>query len=248
MLTEGVKKLNPKKGAEEFFEEEISLKEIFSVIRKRIKIILIVAVIAVIISAVFTFAVLKPEYESNTTLMVGTPVHRVAVGEADQITYQEVQTNRLLVSTYGEIAKSRSVLDNVIKSLNLETGTAELREKINVSLVKDTEIIRISVTDNDPKMAAEIANVLAEAFSQQVVKIMNIENIKVIDEAVEPTSPVRPRHKLNLSIGLVLGVIISVFAAFILEFFDTSIKSPEDVAKYLDLPVIGTIPYVQKEG
>jgi capsular polysaccharide biosynthesis protein len=235
-------------GAEEFIEEEISLKELFAVICKRVKMILAITIIAVIASAVFTFAVLKPEYESNTTLMVGKPVHKISVDQTDQISYQEIQTNRLLVSTYGEIAKSRSVLDSVIKTLKLDIDTACLRGKINVSLVKDTEIIRISVTDNDPEKAATIANELAQAFAKQVVKIMNVENIQVIDEAIQPQSPVKPRPVLNISVAFVLGLIVGIFAAFIMEFFDTSIKSPEDVAKYLDLPVIGTIPYVQKEG
>lgn len=235
-------------GVEEFIEEEISLHELLLVIRKRGKMILAITVIAVIISAVITFAVLKPEYEANTTLMVGKPVHKISVDETDQISYQEVQTNRLLVSTYGEIAKSRSVLDSVIKNLKLDTDTASLRGKIDVSLVKDTEIIRISVTDNDPEMAAIIANELAQAFAKQVVKIMNVENIQVIDEAVQPEIPVKPRPKLNISIAFVLGLFIGIAAAFVMEFLDTSIKSPEDVAKYLDLPVIGTIPYVHEEG
>jgi capsular polysaccharide biosynthesis protein len=232
----------------EGFEEEISLKEIFTVLKKRLKVIIAITLISTIISAIVTFFILKPEYESKTTLMVGKPVHKIAVDPEAQITYQEIQTNRMLVSTYGELAKSRTVLENVIRNLDLDITSEQLKDKIDVSLVKDTEIIQISVTDQDPKRAAQIANELAKSFSDQVKKTMNVENIQVIDKAVVNENPVKPRHKLNIAIAFVLGLMIGVFTSFVLEYFDTSIKTPEDVSKYLDLPVIGSIPYVEKEG
>ena len=232
---------------QEIYDDEFSLKEWLDLIKKRAKVILAIIIIFVLVAASVTFFVLKPEYESNTTLMVGKPVHKVAVNPDEQITYQEIQTNRLLVSTYGEIAKSRLVLDQVIKNLKLDATSSSLRNKINVSLVKNTEIIQISVTDQDPERAAIIANELAMAFSDQIAKIMNVENIKIIDKAIPSHHPVKPNRKLNIAISLILGVMVGVFVAFILEFLDTSIKTPDDVTKYLALPVIGTIPYVEGE-
>lgn len=229
-----------------FDEEEISLREIFEVLKKRLKIIVAVILIAVLTTSVVTFVVIKPIFESNTTIMVGKPKNRV-VDPNNPITYQEVQTNRLLVSTYGEIAKSRSVLEEVIKNMNLAMTSDELRDKVDVSLVKDTEIIQIKVQDHDPVVAASLANAIAQAFSKQVIRIMNVENVQVVDEAIPGTSPVRPRPMLNIAISLVLGLMMGVFLAFVLEFFDTSIKTPEDVARYLGLPVIGSIPY-KEEG
>lgn len=227
--------------------DEISLKEILNVIKKRIKVILTITIIFVLTASMLTFFVLKPEYESNTTLMVGKPIHKIAVKPEEEITYQEIQTNRLLVSTYGEIAKSRKVLDQVIENLKLDITSEQLRKKISVSLVKDTEIIQISVTDQDPKMAATIANELATAFSDQVAKIMNVENIQIIDKAIPQYKPIKPKPKLNIAISLVLGMMVGVFLAFVLEFFDTSIKTPDDVTKHLALPVIGIIPYIEGE-
>ena len=178
--------------------------------------------------------------------MVGKPRNRI-VDENNPITYQEIQTNRLLVSTYREIAKSRTVLEEVIKDLNLDISIGQLREKVDVSLVKDTEIIQIKVQDHDPETAANLANTIASAFSKQVIKIMNVENVQVLDEAIPQLSPVKPKKTMNIAISLVLGAMLGIFVAFILEFLDTSIKTPEDVEKYLGLPVIGTIPYL-KEG
>ena len=229
----------------ETLEEEISLREIFAILKNRAKIIAAVMLLSVLASSVYTFFIKKPVYEAYTTLMVVRPAQKIQ-DPTSQITYQEIQTNRLLVSTYGEIAKSRSVLDEVIKNLNLNTTFESLRSRIQVNLVKDTEIIEIRVKDTDPEMAATIANETARCFSRQVMRIMNVENVEVIDEAIPIYKKVEPKPALNLSLSMILGLMVGVFLAFVLEFMDTSIKTPEDVAKYLGLPVIGTIPYVEK--
>lgn len=227
-------------------EEEISLKQIIEILQKRLKIIAIITLIAVISSAAISFFVLKPVYESNTTIMVGKPKNKV-IDPNNPVTYQEVQTNRLLVSTYGEIAKSRSVLEQVIKDLRLDIPSDKLKGKVNVSLVKDTEIIQIKVSDQDPQMAATLANAIADAFSKEVIRIMNVENVQVIDEAIPVQTPVKPKKMLNIAIAFILGLMVGVFIAFVLEFLDTSIHSPEDVAKYIGLPVIGSIPVMKEE-
>jgi len=239
--------LNENMVQEQFVEEEISLTEIIQTLKKRMKLILIITLISMAITALITFFILSPQYESSITLMVGKPTAKMSLDPENAITYQEIQTNRMLVSTYGEIAKSRSVLSQVIKELKLDLTTESLRGKIDVSLVKDTELIRIAVTDEDPEKAATIANNLALCFGEKVVDVMNIENMQVIDKAVPVFRPVSPRPKLNMAISLVLGLMIGIFAAFLMEFLDTSIKTPEDVAKFLDLPVIGSIPYIDEK-
>ena len=164
-------------------DEEISLKQIFEILRKRAWIIVAITLTAIFITTSINFFLIKPVYESNTTIMVGKPRNRI-VDENNPITYQEIQTNRLLVSTYREIAKSRTVLEEVIKHSGLDISIGQLREKVDVSLVKDTEIIQIKVQDHDPETAANLANTIASAFSKQVIRIMNVENVQVLDEAI----------------------------------------------------------------
>jgi len=197
-------------------DEEISLKQIFEILRKRAWIIVAITLTAIFIATIINFFLIKPVYESNTTIMVGKPRNRI-VDENNPITYQEIQTNRLLVSTYREIAKSRTVLEEVIKDLNLDISIGQLREKVDVSLVKDTEIIQIKVQDHDPETAANLANTIASAFSKQVIRIMNVENVQVLDEAIPQFSPVKPKKTMNIAISLVLGAMLGIFVAFILE-------------------------------
>lgn len=220
--------------------EEIELRELFYIVWKRIWIILLITVLCLVTSGIVSFFVLEDEYSTSTTLMVGKPKDY-----NEDMNYQDILLNQKLVSTYSEIAKSRIVLNEVVETLELEMSSGALSGKINVSLVRDTEIIKISVNDNDPELAARIANVTASIFKKHVSRIMKIDNVQVIDKAVVPVSPVKPRPMLNIAIAGVLGGMLSVFIVFILEYLDNTIKTPEEVEKYLELPVIGMIPHTE---
>ncbi|WP_352418244.1 Wzz/FepE/Etk N-terminal domain-containing protein [Proteiniborus sp.] len=220
--------------------EEIELRELFYVIWRRLWIIVLITVLSVAASGVVSYFVLDSEYETFTTLMLSKPTS--GVGTNETIQYNDVLLNQKLVSTYGEIAKSRVVSNEVISNLGLSLTPEQLRNKVNVSLVKDTEIIKIVVNDNDPELAARIANETAKVFNKNVVSMMKIENVQVIDKAEVPINPVKPRPIFNMAIAGILGVIISVFLVFVLEYMDNTIKTPSDVERYLDLPVIGMIP------
>ncbi|QAT62022.1 hypothetical protein EQM13_10700 [Acidilutibacter cellobiosedens] len=221
-------------------EEEISLREYFFVLIKRLWLILLLTVICIGASGIISFYVLKPEYQTFTTLMVGRPKDYQNTNQ--QLDYNEIMVNQQLVTTYGELVKSRVVADDVIRDLKLDIPFDDFKDKVNVNLVKDTEIIKIEVTDGDPELAAAIANKTAEVFMDKVKDIMNIENVQIIDRAQVTDKPVKPRPFLNMAIAGVLGLMAGIFLAFILEYFDNTIKTQEDVQKYLGLSVIGTIP------
>jgi capsular polysaccharide biosynthesis protein len=221
-------------------EEEISLREYFFVLIKRLWLILLLTVMCIGASGIISFYVLKPEYQTFTTLMVGRPKDYQNTNQ--QLDYNEIMVNQQLVTTYGELVKSRVVADDVIRDLKLDIPFDEFKDKVNVNLVKDTEIIKIEVTDGDPELAAAIANKTAEVFMDKVKDIMNIENVQIIDRAQVTDKPVKPRPFLNMAIAGVLGLMAGIFLAFILEYFDNTIKTQEDVQKYLGLSVIGTIP------
>ncbi len=222
--------------------EEISLREIYYILKKRMGMIIILLILSLAASAVVSFYVLDKQYQANTTLMVGRPKDYVT---ENKLEYNDLLLNQRLVSTYGELIKTRTVADRVIENMGLSLTYSQLREKLNVSLVKDTEIISISVMDTDPALAADIANETAAVFMETVQEIMKVENIQVIDTAQVPTSPVQPRPMMNIAIAGVLAIMLGVFIAFLIEFLDTTIKTPEDVEKNLGLPVIGSIPMVE---
>jgi capsular polysaccharide biosynthesis protein len=187
-----------------------------------------------------------PNYKSDTTLMVNSSKGISAGDIAASFDLGSLNLSQKLVVTYGEIVKSRIVLEQVINRLELDMSYEGLLRKTTAQQVGSTEILRISVTDTDPDRAALIANTIADVFVKEVMRILKVNNVETIDTAIAMPNPVNVRLSLNIAISLILGLMIGVFAAFMLEYLDNTIKTPEDVEKYLGIPVLGSIPDVDQ--
>jgi len=223
--------------------DTLDLRELFYMLVKHMRLIALLTVISVSVTALATIFLMTPTYETFTTLMLGKPVEEL---NASQVNNQGILTNQQLIGTYAEIAKSKVVINKVVNELGNTMTPAELRSKVSVTLLNNTAVIKVGVKDSDPERAAVIANAMAKTFMAEVSNIMKIENVQVIDPAEVPVNPISPRLLLNLAISLILGLMLGVFISFLIEFMDRSVKTPEDVQKYLGLPVLGMIPEFQE--
>ena len=227
-------------------EETIDLKEYFYIIKKRAWIIALITVTAMIASGIISFFLLSPVYETKTTLIVNTE----QANETNLITGDQLNVTQKLALTYGEIIKSRTVIDEVIQALNLNMEYGEVSKMITVSPVKDTQIIAITVQDTNPQRAADIANTIPRVFTKEVKRITKANSVEVIDKAVVAENPIKPNKIMNIAIAGVLGVMIGLFIIFVLEYMDNKIKTPQDIEKHIELPILGVIPNenISKKG
>ena len=124
----------------------------------------------------------------------------------------------------------------------------QLLNKIAVSQVNETEIIKISVTDEDPILARDIANTLASVFSREIFDIMKVDSTSVLDEAVLPTTPLAQNKVTKIAIAGILGMMVSVGLVFLFEYLDRSIKTADETEHLLGVPVLGVIPKSKAEG
>jgi len=222
-------------------EQELDLYAVWRVLSKRWKLIIILPLVAVLASAVYSLFVVTPQYETSTTLMV---MRRI---ELDEVQYDDIRVSRQLAETYREIVRSHAVLEEAIASSALPYTVGALRGKIDVESVRDTEIFNIIAKDPDPAMAAEIANGVALAFQDQAQVLMDMENINVIDPAREPAGPVTPRVEQNIVVALLVGILTAAGLAFLLEYLDRSIRDPEEASRLLEVPVLGVIPKMEEK-
>ena len=223
-------------------EYEIDLKEIFHMLQKRWVLITGITVSALIISAIVSFIILTPIYEASTTMIVNYKQNQESV-----MTYNDLQTSQKLVATYSEIVKSQRIADSVIEQLGLDLTANELNSKISVSQVGTTEILKIAVKDEDPQLAALMANTISKVFQQEINKMMEVDNVSTIDVAKVPEYPISPNKVMNLAIAGVLGLMGSIGLVFVLAFLDRTYKTPTDVERHLGLPLIGAIPDMMLE-
>ena len=225
-------------------EETISLKDLFHILRKRLAMILLITLGIAIVSAVISFFFITPIYQSSTQILVNQKKQEGAALRMD-----EVQTNIQLTNTYKVIIKSPVILDQVKAKLNLDMTVQDLTKKIEVANEKDSQVISVTVQDKDPKVARDIANTIAEVFKGEVVKIMSVDNITVLSKAevVGNQSPIKPRPVLNVVIAFVIGLVMAISLAFLLEYLDNTVKREEDIEILIGLPVLGIVAHIEEE-
>lgn len=226
-------------------EETISLQELFSTLKKRILLIILTTIIAITIAGSVSFIFLTPIYQASTQILVNKQTV-----EQNQFNSQDIQTNLQLINTYNEIIKTPAILDKVIENLDLDTTPAALNSKITMNSAQNSQVFSITVQDPEPAIAVDIANTTAEVFQEEIQKLMKIDNVNILSPAVmgDNPRPVKPDPYLNMAIAAVIGLMIGVGIAFLIEYLDTTVKTETDVEELLGLPILGLIsPITEKE-
>ncbi|MDU1846675.1 MAG: Wzz/FepE/Etk N-terminal domain-containing protein [Niallia nealsonii] len=225
-------------------EETISLKELFDTIKKRLTLIISITLIAMIVSGIVSYFIITPEYKSSTQILV----NQAKDDSSAAINTGEVQANVQLISTYSVILKSAAILNIVKEELNLDISVSTLNSKIMVESAQGSQVMTVSVTDSDPTVALQIANETAEVFEKEIKNIMSIDNVTVLPlaEDQENQSPISPNPPLNIAIATVVGLMIGVGLAFLLEYLDNTVKTEQDIEKLLELPVLGAITTIDE--
>ncbi|MTP79582.1 chain-length determining protein [Turicibacter sanguinis] len=223
---------------EEMQYQEMTLEDIFRALKKRWLLIVSVTLMCLIGGSIFVlFFGPEPVYQSSTTVLVNYRAE-----ETNKLTQSDLTTSQKLVATYNEIIKSATILEPVIKALDLDMTADELLKNIGVAQVNDTEIIKITVKNENPELSRDIANTIANVFSKEISKIMKVDSTSTLDVAKTPTTPLSQNKLTKIAIAGILGMMISVGLVFVLEYLDRTVKTADETEKLLGIPVLGVIP------
>lgn len=216
-------------------EETIDLSKLFTILKKNMKYLIILPIVFLVLSMVITFVFMTPKYSSSTQVLVNQK-------EIDnQMMAQQVQSNLQLVNTYSEIIKSPRILDKVSKNLKGKYSSKEISGMLTVSNQSESQILNIVVENESREAARKVANEIANVFSKDVSKIMNVDNVSILSKADTKGNQISPQPLVNSVVGIFSGLIVALILIFLKEMLDKRIKTEEDVAEILDLPVLGTI-------
>lgn len=223
--------------------EEINLGDLFSYFFKKSPLIILIISIITILGIIYMVSIQVPLYHGTTSIVLVQQSNETA-----GVTQSDLNVNEKLVSIYSEIIRSRRVLSQVISELRLDYTIEELAKKINVTSLSNTPIIKIIVSDEDGKEAVKIANKTADIFSKEVVDIYNMENISILDEAIEEAKPYNVNFTKQLVIYVAVGTVLGFGIVFAMYYFNDKITNKKEIETLLNLPVIGEIPIATKSS
>ena len=220
---------------------EIDLMELLHVLLNKWWIIILSGILGGLIFIAVTVLFITPQYLSTTKMYV------LSKQDSNTITQQDMQTSLSLTKDYAELIKSRTVTEGVITQLGLDLTHEELLDKMTVDSATDTRILSISVKDKDPYKACEIANSIRDVAANHIKNVMDIDAVNVVETANIPEEKASPSISKNGIIGGILGVFLSVAVVLISYMVNDTIKTQDDVERYLGLSTLGTIPLTETE-
>ena len=217
--------------------DTIDLLEVLNAVRQHIAVLILCTLATAIAGFAITHFLITPQYESSALMIVNTRQDTTST-----VTIDQINSATKLVSTYSIIIKSDTVLQQVINNLGLNLTYSELAERVTVSAVDDTQVMKLTVLSDNPEWARQVCEQITVVSPDVILESVEAGSVKVISSASINPDPVSPNTMRNTAMGGVAGLVISLGIIFLTVLLDNKINTEEDVTKYLDLTVVGVIP------
>lgn len=220
-------------------EETISLGALLSILKRSKLLIISLTIIAALIAFLVSSFLISPTYEASTQVLVAPKQ-----GENMPLDNNQIQSSITLVNTYRVIIQSPAILERVQN--NVTGAPTNVSSLVSVNSEQNSQVINIKVQHTNPVLATDIANEISSVFSKEVPNLMSVDNVKVLSNASVPMLPVKPNILINSAVAAILGMVVGIAIAFLKIMLDRRIKTEQDVENILELPVLGSIPVIDK--
>lgn len=217
------------------YEIDIDLREAFKYIKSKIWITILSGLIFAFIAGIVTTYMIQPIYTSTAKLFI--------VSKQPTLTsLEDLQFGTQFVQDYMVLVKTRPVVEQVIKNLELDMSYAEVLSMITLTNPTDTRVLSITANNQDPVLAKKIADEFAKESKCQIAKIMDVEEATIVEEGIIQPYPSSPNKKKYVVLAGLLGMVMATMIIILRYILDDTIKSAEDIERYLGLDTLGFIP------
>jgi len=229
--------------------KEINILALCKSLLRKAWLIVLCAVVFGIGGYIYTDQCVDPMYRSSILLYVNSSA---STDNKDNISSSDLATSQRLVKTYIIILRSDPVMDKVAANLERSTGKklsgAAINGMITAGAEDETEVFRVSVSNTDPVLAAEVANAVAAVAPKEIEAVILGSSAKVVQQASVAGAPYSPNKTRQAALFAVIGAVLAIAFVLIREFMDVRIKSEEDLAEICDAPILGYIPELNMES
>ena len=222
-------------------EVEIDLLELFHVLIKNAWALILCMILGASVAYGGTKLLVIPQYEATSMIYILSKSTSIS-------SYLDVQVGQQLTVDFETLATTRTVVENVINELDLDTTYEQLSKNITVTNPSGTQILKIIVRNPDPVLAKDIANAMSEATANRIAEVMMTDKPSVADSAVTPDRPVSPNTVKNTAVGAMVGLLFAAIFILTRTLMDDTIVDRDDVTKYLGLTTLAAIQLNQEES
>ncbi|MDV7757564.1 YveK family protein [Liquorilactobacillus mali] len=224
-------------------ETVIDLRRLFVLLKKNYLGIILWGVVAAIVAFIVSFIFMTPQYSASIDLLVNQKASN------ESLQYNVQQADLQAINTYEDVIKKPVILEPVVKELrqkdNYSGSVASLEKLVSISNATNSQVLTVTVTDTNAYTAADLANSIGKVFSQKIKKMMKVDNVTIVTKATANTTPVSPNKKLNLLIGVIVGLLIGVAIVVIKDLLDTTVRDEKFLTEELGLTSLGAISHIQ---
>ena len=222
-------------------EIEIDLRRVFEAILKKIWLVVIVTVLAGAMAFVYTQQFVTPLYKSKAMFYVNNS--NISLGDASlSVTTGDISASRNLVKTYIVVLNTRSTLMDVIDYAGVDYSYAQIKDMIAAAPVDETEVFEVVVTSSDPIEADKIADEITYILPKKITSIIEGTSAKIVDASIVAAAPSSPNTMRNTALGAILGMIAIMGFIALVEIFDTTIRTEEDIDMVSNYPILASVP------
>jgi capsular polysaccharide biosynthesis protein len=216
----------------------LSIVDLLALLKRKLPFIVVVVTLFIIVGSLVSVFFITPVYQAEVRLIIRNNVEDDKI----QSSYYDNLVTQQVTKTYCSIIGDTSVLKQVADAHGKGLKPSAISQMISVENIRETSIIKITVKSNDPVLAAEIANIFPGVVRSELQRLMKVQSVEPIGLATIPKAPVEPNVNRNIIISALAGLIIAVAIVVIMEFFDTTVKTEEDVREKLGMNVIAMLP------
>lgn len=221
-------------------EMEIDLLQLFYALKKKIWFILAAMIIGGGLAGAYSKFLITPQYSSTSMMYILSK-------ETTLTSLADLQIGSQLTEDYKVIVNSRPVLGDVIDSLALDMSYEQLLAKVSIGNPTDTRILTVTVTDPDPYRAKAIVDCVAETASDYIGEIMEMIPPKIIENGTVATRKTSPSNGKNAVLGALAGMVLVCGVIVIQVIMNDTVRTEEDVERYLGLSVLASVPLREGE-
>lgn len=220
-------------------EVQIDLSELFKLIKKHLRLIIIFMLVGIILVGSYTTFMVDKKYSSQGTVLLKSDVVDGAVDS------RQLVSNNSMIANYIKLLQGNNIQDKIAKNLDISKGI--VRSSLQISNTEDTQIIEITATTTDAGLSKRIVDETIKVFTETVKEMLDVSNIIIVDNAEINAYPVSPSLQKNMFLGAVGGIVIALGYILLTYLLDSKIKTPEVAEQVLDLPVLGMVPYFEDQ-